>query len=412
MIIHGKTLLGGAIEEVYIEISNGIIKKISKEKPRGKIHSFNVKGMLILPAMIDIHVHMRDFEQSYKEDFRTGTSAAAAGGVAIVMDMPNTIPRNNDLNILMKRDEEASRKSVVDYGIFYGFPNNPDDVKGYEKWAWGIKIYPGDYNNPFLFDVLRYNQTKKLLTVVHPEDPHDIEMGVRDLGTELRAISMFNEYSERYGYRLHFTHVTSMNSVMLAKKYKPNTSIDTCPHYLLLNRDEYSKLYYRVNPPLRSKYIQEYLLKNLANSCIDAVSTDHAPHTLDEKNVGEGAPGFPGLETALSILITLFKRGYLSLSDIVRLYSSGPAEILGIDKYVGEISEGKYANLTICNIDEEYTVNPKNFMSKASHSPYEGMKLYGKVIATIVRGEYVYSEGEILAKPGYGENLRRIFNIN
>ena len=409
MIIHGKALINRSLEDVYIEIEDGIIRKISKEKIQGKIIEYGDNGIVILPGMVDIHVHMRDFKQAYKEDFYTGTKAAAAGGVCLVMDMPNTDPKNNSLEVLYKRDKLASRSAIVDYGLYYGLPNEKDDTHMYEGIAWGLKIYPEDYNNPLLLEALNYNKEKGLLTIVHPEDPEDIEGGYRGLGCELRAIAKFIELGIKYGYRIHLTHVTSVNSILLSRLAKEHgVTLDTCPHYLLLNKNRQNDPYYRVNPPLRDGYIQENLLRNLSRIRVDAIATDHAPHTLDEKRGDDPRPGFPGLETCLPILITLYKLGYLDIWDVADLYSLGPAKIIGLDMYLGSIEEGKAANMVICNIKDEFRVDPIKFHTKAKHSPFEGMNLYGKVIATIVRGEFVYRDGEFLVDRGYGENIRRL----
>ena len=408
MIIYGYTLLRGGIEKVYIEIENGLITSITKTEPSGKIEKFDRHGLIILPGMIDIHVHMRDFQQSYKEDFYSGTSAAAAGGVCIVMDMPNTKPRNNSLKTLRLRDDVARKSSVVDYGLYYGVPDSMDELINYEDIAWGLKIYPEDYSNPLLLEFLKYNREKRLLTIIHPEDPNDIESGYRDIGCELRGIARFIELSFKHGFKLHFTHVTSLNSVLLSRLGGQNITIDTCPHYLLLNNEEYNDTYYSVNPPLRNKYIQEQLLRSMTYLGIDAISTDHAPHTYEEKTRADSAPGFPGLETCLPILLTLFRRGYLSLEDIVSLYSLGPARILGLDKYLGSIEVGKAANLVICDVNDEYKVDPSMFYSKARHTPYKDMKFQGRVLATMVRGEFVYRDGEIIVNKGFGENIRRL----
>ncbi len=413
MIIHGKALINRSIEDVYIEIESGIIKRISKEKPRDKVIEYGDNGTIIFPGMVDIHVHMRDFNQAYKEDFYTGTKAAAAGGVCLVMDMPNTDPKNNSLEVLSKRDKLASKSVIVDYGLYYGLPDEKEALYGYEDIAWGIKIYPEDYNNPLLMEALNYNKEKRLLTVVHPEDPIDIEEGYRGLGCELRAIAKFIELAIKYGYRVHLTHVTSVNSILLSRLAKDHgVTLDTCPHYLLLNKNRRNEAYFRVNPPLRDEYIQENLLRSLSRIRVDAIATDHAPHTLEEKRGDDPRPGFPGLETCLPILITLYKHGYLDIWDIADLYSLGPAKIIGVDKYLGSIEEGKAANLVVCNIKDEYKIDPTEFHSKAKHSPFEGMNAYGKVIATMIRGEFVYRDGDFLVQRGYGDNIRRLTKNN
>lgn len=408
MIIHGKALLWDRIENVYIKIDDGWITDISKQAPTGEVIEFDKPGMVILPGMIDLHVHMRDFEQSYKEDFYTGTLSAAAGGVCIVVDMPNTRPRNNRLEVLRRREAVASSKAIVDYGLYYGVPESLDELEGYEELAVGMKIYPQDYDNPHLSDILRYNAKKNILTVVHPEDPSDMSRGVRSLSSEYKAISMFREKAVKLGLRLHLTHLTSVNSIFLAQTGEGNVTTDTCPHYLLLNSDQHKGIYYKVHPPLRPKDIQESLLENIKQCPLDAISTDHAPHTIDEKMGHDGKGGFPGLETALPILMTLYRRALLTLWDVARLYSYKPAAILGLDDILGTIEPGKLANLVVYDMDGEYPVDPSGFKTKAKHSPFDGMKVVGRVYCTIVRGRFVYIDGEAHVKNGYGVNIKNL----
>ena len=170
LIIRGKVYINGAVVESSIKVVDGIIRDVGKTIEDDDVIDFNLPGYLILPGMIDIHVHLRDFEYSYKEDFYTGTSAAAAGGVTLVLDMPNTKPKVNSLSILHKRDYIASRKSVVDYGIYYGVPDSLSMIEDYEKLAIGLKIYPEDMmaDENLLDELFRYNSEKNIFTIFHP----------------------------------------------------------------------------------------------------------------------------------------------------------------------------------------------------------------------------------------------------
>ncbi|RLG76208.1 MAG: hypothetical protein DRO23_01635 [Thermoprotei archaeon] len=415
-VIIGKAFIEGRIvDNVTIEINDlGIITKISKGtfKGRSKEETFNFlkNGLLILPGAIDIHTHMRDFKESYKEDFYSGTSAAAAGGVTIVADMPNTKPKTNTLPVLEMRDKVASEKSVVDYALYYGVPNVKREVMGFERKAIGVKVYPENlfHNCREVFEeLMKYVSSKNILTVFHAENPYLFKNDERPLDAEISGAVKVLELHKKYRIKAHITHVTTSYIVELVK-HKGNITIDTCPHYLLLNKEFYLKnKYFRVNPPLRSKVVQENLLKTLSLGKIDAITTDHAPHSSDEKFSEKHKPGFPGLETALPLLLTLTVKNIIGLKDVVKLYSSNPARILELHRYVGKIREDVFANLVVVDLSEEYTVNSKTFFSKAKHSPFNGWKVRGKVKATFVRGKPVFIDGEIVSKKGYGINVKK-----
>jgi len=404
MIIRGKAYLDRDVKEVDIKIEDGKIVKIAKELHDNKIIDYTRCKCIILPAMIDIHVHLRDFKEDYKEDIFTGTAAAAAGGVGIVVEMPNTDPRINNLKTLVNRNKLNSSKAVIDYGIFYGVPDDVKDISDYEKYSIGLKVYPSDYKKEMLHKILLYNSIKKILTIFHPEDP-DLINDRHPLKAELNAAIKISRESIETGFPAHLTHITSGSTLRIAKNINKNITVDTCPHYIFISGSNSDSKYYNVTPPLREENIRRELFNLFLNGYIDALSTDHAPHTYEEKYI-DGLNGFPGLETALPLLITLYKKGLISLSKIVKLYSKNPAKILGLDDKFGSIKEGAYASITVINIDKEYSIDPSKFYSKAKHSPFLGWRVYGEVVSTYVRGIEVYRDGEIVKNKGYGENIR------
>lgn len=415
--IIGRAFIEGKIvDNVTIEVNDlGIITKIFKgtlkSTSREETFNFLKNKLLILPGAIDIHTHMRDFEESYKEDFYSGTSAAAAGGVTIVADMPNTKPKTNTLSVLEMRDNVASEKSVIDYALYYGVPDVKREIIGFEGKAIGVKVYPEDLfhsrDDEVFKELIKYISLKNILTVFHAENPHLFKNDERPLDAEISGAVKVLELHRKYGIKAHITHITT-NRIVELVKYKSNITVDTCPHYLLLSKEFYLKnKYFKVNPPLRSKNVQENLLKTLSLGKIDAITTDHAPHSFNEKFSEKPKPGFPGLETALPLLLTLTVKNIIGLKDVVKLYSSNPAKILKLHKYVGKIKENMFANLVVVDLSEEYTVNSKTFFSKAKHSPFNGWKVRGKVKATFVRGKPVFIDGEIVSRKGYGINVKK-----
>ena len=412
IIIKGNVFLNGEIiENVSIIVNDGgIIDKVVKGTTKLKTtYDFTGNKQVILPGMIDIHVHMRDFKESYKEDFYTGTSAAAAGGVTVICDMPNTKPPTDSFERLMLRDRVASEKAIVDYGLYVGVPSTMKGAGQLKKIAVGVKIYPKDLKSENLRKFLaKIGGDKNFLTIFHAEDPDLIKDGIRPLEAEILGVKKALAYVSKYNVKAHITHVTNHIVVDYVKSSTCGVTVDTCPHYLILSIDSVGgNRYFRVNPPLRSEVLRKKLFDYLRKGKIDAIVTDHAPHTLEEKLGKNPKPGFPGLETALPILLTFAVEKQIRLGDVVKLYSENPAKIIGLQKYVGSLASGKYANLVVVKLNEEYIIDSEKFFSKAKHSPFRGFKVKGKVIATFVRGRPVFINDEVVGKRGYGINIKR-----
>ena len=406
ILIEGLAYISGLLKRVQILIEGPYIVEIGKSIPHyvaDRVINFHKKGLVILPGMIDIHVHMRDFRLSYKEDFYTGTAAAAAGGVTIIVDMPNTIPSVNNLEILKLRDWLASTRAIVDYGLYYGVPERNNELQGYERVAVGMKVYPEDLYKKYLPRVLKYNSQRKILTIFHAEDPSYFKRNEHTPISELKAVTQVLRLTNKMNLKSHITHVTLPQSIDMIKTSE--VTVDTCPHYILLSEKHRNIGYYRVNPPLRSESCRRELLKYLIGDKIDILSTDHAPHTLDEK-LELKRPGFPGLETALPLMLTLVAKDVIGLDRVVELYSMKPARLLGLSNITGKIARGYYANLTVVDLKREWRVDPQNFLSRAKHSPFENWKIKGKVYATFVRGTMVYESEDITVHWGYGVNIK------
>jgi dihydroorotase len=423
LIVKGKIFTSKGIQEASVLVEDGRITKIAKEirQPADQVLDYNKKGHIVLPGLIDIHVHMRDFEQSYKEDFYTGTGAAAMGGFTVVADMPNTEPRTNKPVVLRKRESAARKKALVDYGLYCGVP----EEEGYLvdeicDLAVGFKVYMDREfyaGNLPTQKVLEFASRKKMLVVVHAENPlFFVESWMGMVGTpeaEVSAIRDIARLAASNGFPLHITHLSSSAGVeeFLRWKKKGRITADTCPHYLLLSEEEawHQGAVAKVHPPIKTKADAKVLLRRLKDGGIDAVSSDHAPHSLEEKVSFERAPaGFPGLETTLPLLLTMVNRGSLGIEDIVRACAVNPSKILGLN-LVGTVERGKMGNLTVVDLNRRAKIDPKSFMSKAKYSPFEGRDVEGMPVATIVRGQPVMLDGEIVAEKGWGRNVKTYY---
>ncbi len=362
------------------------ISRLGERDPQ----TYDFGGKLVLPGLIDMHVHLRDFDLSYKEDIKSGTSAAAAGGFVAVADMPNTKPRVDSLEVLKWREEIARQKALVDYGFYVGVGR----LEGTEKLALGLKVFmPQEYYSGQREKTLRsieYAEGHGMLTVVHAEDPSLGETPE----AEAHAIREICGLGLR---RLHITHVSSRAGHSQIR----GATCDTCPHYLLLGGS--SPPHSKVHPSIKGREDSEYLLQAVRRGGIQAISSDHAPHLPEEK--AEGAAGFPGLETSLPLLLTLVNKGELSLERLVSAMAEQPARILGL-KRLGSLEEGKYASFTVVDLKAESVIRPEEFRSKSKLSPFEGWKVRGLPVATFVRGKPVMLEEEVVGEPGWGKNLK------
>jgi dihydroorotase (multifunctional complex type) len=323
------------------------------------------------------------------------------------------------MKILKERDRVAKGKALVDYALYFGVPEREGELtEGFERLAVGFKIY---MQEEFYSDkrdaverVLEHASHKKALVVVHAEDPKFFrETSAGMVGTpkaEVSAIEDISRYNPNREFPLHITHLSSSAGLKEILKLKRVTSItsDTCPHYLLLTDDDVRTkgAFAKVDPHPKRTSDLTALLSGLRRGEIEALSSDHAPHTLEEKkDLEEAKSGFPGLETTLPLLLTMVDKKMFSLQDLVRVCAANPSKILGLSA-IGEIERGKLGNLTIVDLQRRTKIDPKNFMSKAKYSPFEGREVKGVPVATIVRGQPVLLDGEVVARRGWGVNVK------
>jgi len=436
---NAKICLASGIVRAGLAINDGKIVKIAKETNLPSASErIDLNGCLVLPGVIDAHVHMRDQDLEYKEDFFTGTCAAASGGVTTILDMPNNVPVTMSLDSLKKRAEIAARKSIVNIGFYSAFPEKLGEMNEIVKWGVkGFKIFlsrkigglnPEDDES--LLEGFRKAAMLDIPVLIHAEDKGFLESKIEELKRMGKSdVSAFSEahsvYSEAKAVRrvvkiaemsdahIHICHVSAGQSVDIISSAKHAGIKVTCevtPHHLLLSSRE-SEVFGCValtNPPLRSEEDQRSLWSALKNGMVDIIASDHAPHALYEKkkdSIWEAATGFPGLETMLPLMLTQVNKGCLSLSELTRIMSRRPAEIFKIEKR-GILDEGYFADFIVVDMKKEWKIDSSKFYSKANFSPFDGQIVKGRVIKTFVNGELVMDEGEIVGKPGGGKIIR------
>ncbi len=348
---------------------------------------------MILPGLIDPHVHFRDPGQTDKEDFTTGTAAALAGGFTLVFDMPNNSPQPvvSDADLRQKK-HIARKKALCDYGLYFGaLPTNLDEFARITPQVVGLKIYMERTTGPLLVeDKKSLEAIFRLWTSTKPIVVH----------AEIETFDLALSLARRFGKHLHVAHLSrkyEIEKIRQAKEEGMSISCEVSPHHLFLTEADVKTLgpYGVMRPPLRSKKDQHALWENL--NIIDMIATDHAPHTMEEKQSTKIPFGVPGLETALPLMLTAVSEGKLAHNDVIRLMHEGPKDVFGLDKTTNSSLE----------VDENaiYTIDNKLLKTKCGWSPFHGWKVKGRVKKVIIRGKEVYRNGKVMVAAGFGKDV-------
>lgn len=407
-------------EEVCLGIKDGKIVSI-KKLPSSAPETIDLTGKLVLPGLIDAHVHFRDPGLTIKEDFSTGSAAAAAGGFTTIMDMPNTIPPTNTPQTFREKIGIAGKKSLVDFGLHAGVANLSNIGELAKLRPASFKIFMDLVDHDFLMEAFsKINGVSgDHLISLHAEDPQVVNQCTEEMKmkgsspelyaearppqAEIEAVDLAISLANKFNQKIHFCHVSTKKSLKIINEAKIagiKVTSEITPHHLFLN-SSYLKKYgnqAKTNPPLRD---DENRLDMDHLPQINIIGTDHAPHTLDEKkkDVWNAPPGIPGLETILPLLLTQLNQEKITLGDIKRLLCETPAKIFNIPNK-GFIREGMDADLVVIDLKKEGVVDPDNFHSKAKYSPFKGFKTKGMPVMTLVRGKLVMENGEILKNQG------------
>ncbi|NYB51568.1 MAG: dihydroorotase family protein [Methanobacteriaceae archaeon] len=404
----------------FLGINEGKIVSI-KKSPISADEVINAKGNIVLPGLIDCHVHFRDPGLTFKEDFYTGSAAAAAGGFTTVLDMPNTIPPTNTPKAYKEKLKIADNKSLVDFGLHAGVGDLSCIEELAELRPASFKIFMDLSDHDSLMEA--FNKIKMVapdnLISLHAEDgavvrrctdlmekkgsDPELYAQARPPQAEIEAVGKALILARKFQQKIHFCHVSTKKSLELINRAQNNglkVTSEITPHHLFLN-SSYLKEFgnqAKTNPPLRDE--ENRLDINYLDK-IDIIGTDHAPHTLEEKseNVWKAPPGVPGIEVILSLLLTQLNQGKIDFRDIKRLLCENPAKIFNIP-YKGFIAQGMDADLVLVDLKKESIIEPENFNSKAKYTPFEGFQVTGMPVMTLVRGRKVMEDGEILENKG------------
>lgn len=382
--------------------------------------AFEAGGRIVMPGLVDMHCHLREPGQEFKETIYTGTRAAAAGGFTTVACMPNTKPvADNEAvikYILEKAAQEGAARVLPIAAITKGQEGKELTEMGFLGEA-GAVAFSDDgrpVENPRTMELaLRYAKNFNALIISHCEDKALSAGGVMNEGAMATKLGLPGVPStaedlmaareillaERLHTKVHIAHVSTLGAVELirqAKKRGVRVTAETCPHYfaateeLIANYETSTK----VNPPLRTEADRQAVIAGLVDGTIDAIATDHAPHHVDDKDVEYllAASGISGFETAFALAVTfLVKTGKLTMGQLIEKMSCRPAEILGLEG--NALAEGGRADIAIADMDGEWVVDPAKFISKGHNTPFSGWKLTGQITDTICAGKPVYRNG-------------------
>lgn len=426
-IWNGKDFTRGSIL-----IEEGRIKRVARKVTEKGVETIDASGLKALPGLIDVHVHLRDMELTYKEDFATGTAAAAAGGYTSVLDMPNTVPPTDSASRLIEKQKVAAEKTYVNVGFHAAAVSDSHDIDALASaGAFSLKLYlpkpiaPFDIRNDQAIEKMMRSAARVDTPVtVHAEDLSGSEnmrpkegfeeaAEARSPVLETRAVDRLLRIQKNAHCSVHYCHLTLRSSLMKINISAKSTS-EVTPHHVLLSKKLLSRLGWRawMVPPLRSEETRRSLLKSTLTGLASVIASDHAPHTITEKDqsASKSPPGVPGLETTLPLMLTMVNRQQMSLSLLVRLLSENPARIFGL-KSKAKLRKGADGDVVLVDLKKKSSIDSSKFFSKARYSPFDGFKTQGTVHSTVVGGRVVYNEGEIVTREGSGSVLHHGVSI-
>lgn len=373
-----------------IVIENGIIVDPSRISEDMDYEIIDGRGLTALPSFADTHTHFREPGFEYKETIETGSKAAARGGYTTVLLMGNTNPpcsSSEVINKVVNRGKEIGlieilQAGTISDGIKGESLDHLDDVS--TSTSFITDDGKGVMNDKLMYDAMNYAREKGLTVVSHAEDHYfsDTDMRLAENLMTFRDIDL----CRITGARLHLAHVSTVEAVeriVAAKKEGLPVTFEVTPHHIFGD----SSLGYRVNPPLREQKDIEAIIEAIKDGYVDSIGTDHAPHTVEDKK--NGSPGISGIETSFPICYTvLVRQNGITLNELSKIMSENPSKILGLNK--GLIEEGYEGDLVLVETDTEYEIDSSEFASKGKNTPFDGRKVFGKVMMTIKHGNIVY----------------------
>ena len=424
IVNEGITFLGDLL------IKNGLISKIDKSISDNTVPTIDAEGKYLIPGFIDDQVHFREPGLTHKANIATESKAAVAGGITTFIEQPNTVPQATTQKLLQDKFDIAEKSSYTNYSFMFGGTNDnlEELLKTNPKNVAGIKLFLGSSTGDMLVDnpevLEKIFSSTKLIISVHCEDEatirkntaHYKEIYGENIPIELHPIirseeacylssSKAIELAKKTGARLHVFHVSTAKETELFRNDIPleekKITAEVCIHHLWFSDENYKEkgTHIKWNPAVKTASDRDQLWEALLDDRIDVIATDHAPHTLEEKNnpYTKAPSGGPLVQHALNAMIQMHKQGKISLEKIVQKMCHNPARLFQV-KDRGFIKEGYYADLVVVDLEKSYTVTRDNVLYKCGWSPFEGVTLDSTVTHTFLNGNLAYREGTFSEK--------------
>jgi dihydroorotase len=426
LITNANIVNEGAIVAGDVLIKEGFIERIEKNLSINADIIIDAKGKHLIPGVIDDQVHFREPGLTHKANIRSESRAAVAGGTTSFMEMPNTVPNALTQSLLENKYQIGARTSLANYSFFMGASNDniEEVVRTNKKDVCGIKVFMGSSTGNMLVDNEKTLESifsnAGMLVATHCEDestirenveiykaiygddaPAAIHPEIRNEEACYRSSSMAVELAKRYDTRLHILHISTQKELGLFRNDIPlkekRITAEVCVHHLWFDKNDYYGLgnLIKWNPAVKESRHKQALMKALLDDRLDIIATDHAPHTLAEKNTQywKAPSGAPMVQHALNVMLEFYREGKISLEKIVEKMSHAPADCFQADRR-GYIREGYWADLVLVDLNSSYKVSKSNLLYHCGWSPLEGQKFHSKVTHTIVSGHLAYADGK------------------
>jgi allantoinase len=433
-----RIIRNGGLVRANVLIEDGKIASVSRRTFSKVSSRIDAKGKLLIPGLVDGHAHLYDPAFTNREDFTSGTAAAAAGGVTTVIEMVLSTPVDT-VDRVNAKIEEGRRSSLVDFSLHAGMMNENNRPNIGEIAGLGVRSFktfmckPYYVNDHTLMSLMRETSMQHSILNVHAEDEEIANRNLEKLTTagrkdslahlewkpnlaEENAVKKAVDFARGIGARLHISHMSTAEGtgiVRKAKRRRVNVTTETCPHYLTFTRNDMKKQgpLLKMNPSLKGTRDVQALWKGLRDGTIDIVTSEHAPGSREEKEVGwtdiwKAWGGVPAIETMLPVLLSEgVNKGHLNLAALQRVCCENPAKIFGIYPRKGAIRKGADADLVIVDLRMKRKVRSEHLHYKVGWTPYEGRTLMGWPTLTVRRGEIIFQDEQLVGKPGKAQFL-------
>ena len=429
ILIKGASIVNeGQIIVADVLIKGGFIEKIASSISEPDATEVNAEGLYLFPGMIDDQVHFREPGLTHKADIFTESMAAVAGGITSFMEMPNTVPNTLTQELLADKYKIASEVSLANYSFFMGASNTNigEVLKTDPRNVCGIKVFMGSSTGNMLVDneqvLENIFKEAPILVATHCEDEQTIQQNmaafkaqygenitvdmhplIRSAEACYKSSSMAVELAKRYGTRLHILHISTAKEVALFDNITPlkdkKITAEACVHHLWFDDSDYATKgnWIKWNPAVKTATDKDAILKGVLEGYIDIIATDHAPHTIEEKEQPylQAPSGGPLVQHALSALFEMYHQGKISLVQIAEKTAHNVATCFEIEKR-GFIREGYWADLVLVNLNDPYKVTRQNVLYKCGWSPFEGQTFQAEITHTFISGNLAYQRGKFM----------------